>query len=147
MVKLNEYLTVEQIRKLEKAADRHQMQSNVSFSVSAVSDHTLYIETTQGETASGKYASEATLLKRTEDVFKKHVGDYQLEISVQTFKPSPASVVTAEWIEKKMLQNGVRIKQIAFDTGIDRESISDWATGKRRMSQIVKALFYFYLSK
>jgi len=46
-----------------------------------------------------------------------------------------------------MLQKGVRIKQIAFDTGVDRESVSEWVTGKRSMSQIVKALFYYYLSK
>lgn len=46
-----------------------------------------------------------------------------------------------------MNEKGIRIKQIAFDTGIDRESISDWVTEKRNMSQIVKAMFYYYLSK
>ena len=146
MIKLNEYLSAEQIRALEKAADQHQTESNISFFVNDVRDNILYIQTTQGETTSGKYASEATLIKRTEDVFKKHAGHFALDIYVQTFKPSPASVVTVEWIEQKMLEKGLRIKQIAFDTGIERETISDWVTGKRRMSKIVKALFYFYLS-
>ncbi|RZM23844.1 MAG: XRE family transcriptional regulator, partial [Pedobacter sp.] len=34
---------------------------------------------------------------------------------------------------------------IAFDTGIDRETIADWVTGKRQMSQLVKAMLFFYL--
>ncbi|MFC1225361.1 hypothetical protein ACFE6N_16250 [Pedobacter sp. BG31] len=45
-----------------------------------------------------------------------------------------------------MQEKGLRIKQIAFETGIDCESISDWVTGKKAMGKTVKAMFYFYLS-
>ncbi|MHA4893774.1 helix-turn-helix domain-containing protein [Pedobacter sp. PWIIR3] len=139
------YLSADQIIKLDKAASRHQEQSNINFKVLSAVDKIIEVETAQGETTSGKYATEATLVTRTEELFRKHLPLYNIIVSPETFQASPASLVTTAWIEKMMLQKGIRIKQIAFDTGIDRESISDWVTGKRRMSQIVKALFYYYL--
>ena len=144
---LDTILDTDKIIKLDKAASRHQEQSNTNFSIRLVGDKTIEIATVQGETSSGKYATEATLIKRTEDLFRKHLPHYKITVSPETFQASPASVVTIAWIEKMMLQKGVRIKQIAFDTGVDRESVSEWVTGKRSMSQIVKALFYYYLSK
>jgi len=144
---LDTILDTDKIIKLDKAASRHQEQSNTNFNIRMVGDNTIEIATVQGETSSGKYATEATLIKRTEDLFRKHLPHYKITVSPETFQASPASVVTIAWIEKMMLQKGVRIKQIAFDTGVDRESVSEWVTGKRSMSQIVKALFYYYLSK
>jgi len=145
--RLEDYLTSEQFFKLEKAAERHQQQSNMNFKIQSAKDQTIKVETVQGETSSGKYATEATLIKRTEDLFRKLLPDFKIEVSTETFLPSAANVVTSAWINQKMEEKGVRIKQIAFETGVDRESISDWVTGKRSMSQIVKAMFYFYLSR
>lgn len=144
---LENVMTNEQILKLDAAAARHKEQSNISFKIIDIANDTLEILTVQNETPSGKYASEATLVKRTEDLFRKITPKFKVQVAVETHLPSPASLVNVPWIEKKMDEKGVRIKQIAFDTGIDRESISDWVTGKRSMSQIVKAMFYFYLSK
>lgn len=63
---------------------------------------------------------------------------------LKEFEESPATVVTPAWIDKRMIEKEVRIKQIAFDTGVDRKGISGWVTGERTMSQIVKSMFYFY---
>lgn len=145
--KLNMLMSSTEIEKLIKAAEHHRETSNMNFTILSVNAEEIEIEVTQEETKSGRYASEATLSKRTKDLFTKHLPKAKLHIHTQTFAPSPASTVTTAWLESKMQQKGVRIKQIAFDTGLDRESISDWVTGKRSMSQIVKAMFYFYLNK
>jgi hypothetical protein len=71
--KLENYLSGEQISKLESAAARHAEQSNISFTVGSADQGAIQITTAQGETASGKYASEAALIKRTEDLFRKIV--------------------------------------------------------------------------
>jgi hypothetical protein len=147
MNKMSTLLPEELLTKLDKSAERHFNQSNITFNILKAETNSLEVEVTQGETKSGKYASEATLISRTRQVFDKFFPQQQIQVFPNTFLPSPAAVVNPEWIEKKMLQKGVRIKQIAFETGIDRESISDWVTGKRSMSQIVKAMFYFYLSR
>ncbi|SMC87654.1 helix-turn-helix domain-containing protein [Pedobacter africanus] len=144
---LSSRLSAAQIEKLSKAAERHKTQSNITFTILSVSDDYLEIETAQGETKSGKYATEATLIGRTKELFEKLCPGAEIRVSPASFAPAPASIVNTAWLERRMQEKGVRIKQIAFDTGIDRESISDWVTGKRSMSQIVKAMFYFYLSR
>lgn len=144
---LAEHLNSEQILKLDKAAARHQEQSNTNFNIRSISEKILEVESSQGETTSGKYATEATLVNRTKDLFAKYLPAYQINVIAETFQPSPASLVNVAWIEKMMQEKGIRIKQIAFDTGIDREAVSDWVTGKRAMSQIVKALLYYYLNR
>lgn len=144
---LETMINAERLIKLDKAAARHQEQSNTNFTVHSVTEDQIEVETIQGETTSGKYATESTLVKRTKDLFSKHLPGMEVIVKVQTFQASPSSLVNTAYIEKMMQQKGIRIKQIAFDTGIDREDISDWVTGKRKMSQIVKALFYYYLNK
>lgn len=112
----------------------------------SATERNLEIEVVQNETKSGRYATEATLTSRTKELFGKFLPDTELNISAVAYSPSPASVVNTAWLEQKMQQKGVRIKQIAFQTGIDKQAISDWVTGKKSMSQLVKAMFYFYLS-
>jgi hypothetical protein len=144
---LNGLFSVEQVQLLETAAAVHLAQSNIEFSILQAEHDILHVEVAQNATRSGKYATEATLVKRTHEVFDKVLPGIKLEIEPSTHMPSPTSVVNPAWLEMKMKAKGVRIKQIAFDTGIERESIADWVAGKRNMSQIVKAMFYFYFSK
>ena len=145
--KLHSLLSQDQLEKLDKAAQRHTTESNMSFVVLSATEKEIQVETTQGETKSGKYATEATLINRTKELFAKILPNVKFVINPVPFAPSPASTVTTAWLENQMEKKGIRIKQIAFDAGIDRESISDWVTGKRPMSQLVKAMFYFYFSK
>lgn len=145
--KLSSILDAEQLEALEQMAEIHKNQSNITFSIKEIAGNKLSIETSQLETRSKKYATEATLIKRTHEVFDKWLPEFELEIEPTTYGVTPTSVVNPLWLERKMKEKGVRIKQIAFDTGIDRESISDWVSGKRSMSQLVKAMLYFYLSR
>jgi hypothetical protein len=137
----------EQVKQLETAASVHLAQSNIEFSILQAEQDIIHVEVAQNATRSGKYATEATLIKRAHEVFDKVLPGIKLEIEPSTHMPSPTSVVNPSWLEMKMKAKGLRIKQIAFDTGIDREIIADWVAGKRNMSQIVKAMFYFYFSK
>jgi hypothetical protein len=145
--KLIDKLEPEELEQLDKAAAVHKTQSNIEFCILSVDDTSVSIETTQSETRSGKYANQTTLIKRTLEVFERALSKFEIEVEAVPYLPNPTSIVTPVWLERKMKEKDVRIKQIAFETGIDRESISDWVTGKRAMSQIVKAMFYFYLSK
>ncbi|WGQ10571.1 helix-turn-helix transcriptional regulator [Pedobacter gandavensis] len=145
--KLKNQLDEQQLDLLEQAAEIHKQQSNITFCILVVEADSIQIETSQAENRSGKYAKEASLVKRTHEVFDKWLPKFDIQVIPATYMPSPTSVVNPKWLEQKMEEKGVRIKQIAFDTGVDRESIADWVSGKRSMSQIVKAMFYYYLSK
>lgn len=144
---LKALLDKEKLAALEQAAEIHKAQANIQFSIKEIHGNKIFVEASQSETRSKKYATEATLIKRAHEVFDKWIPDFELEIEPTAYGVTPASVVTPSWLEKKMKEKDVRIKQIAFDTGVDRESIADWVSGKRSMSQIVKAMFYFYLSR
>jgi hypothetical protein len=144
--KLSDHLAPDQLEQLEKAAAVHKSQSNIEFCILRVEENMIAIESTQSETRSGKYANQSTLVKRTMEVFEKILSPSIITVEAAPYLPNPTSLVNPSWLDKKMKEKGVRIKQIAFDTGVDRESISDWVTGKRAMSQIVKAMFFFYFS-
>jgi hypothetical protein len=144
--KLSDHLAPDQLEQLEKASAVHKSQSNIEFCILRVEENAIAIETTQSETRSGKYANQSTLVKRTMEVFEKMLSPFIITVEPAPYLPNPTSVVNPLWLDKKMKEKGVRIKQIAFETGVDRESISDWVTGKRAMSQIVKAMFFFYFS-
>ncbi len=145
--KLKDFLTPYQIDKLNSAGDRHATASNMTFTLLSATETALEVEVAQSETKSGKYASEATLSSRSQALFGKFLPNSPLRINPVAYTPSAPSVVTTAWLDHKMQQKGVRIKQIALETGIDRETTSDWVTGKRSMSHLVKAMFYFYLIK
>ena len=144
---LNSLLSGEQITTLEKAAERHSKQSNMDFKILSVDGNVIHVETGQGETASGKYATQQVLVKRTKELLEKPLPRFEIQVTANAALPAPADVVNVSWIDKKMQQQGLRIKQIAFETGIDRESISDWVIGKMTIEKNVKAMFYFYVLK
>lgn len=134
--------------KVDAAAAVHKKQSNIEFNILTVEDNTLTVATEQGKTSSGKYANLKTLVKRTHEVFDNVLPpSCKLEVQPVEYLESPAATVTPAWINKKMLEKEIRVKQIAFDTGIDRTDLSAWINGLRPMSQIVKALFYYYFNR
>ena len=143
---LSELLEAAELDKLDALAFLHQKQSNIEFTIRSFEDDILTVEAEQGKT-SGNYANFKTLIKRAGEVFNKFLPPgVQLHVIPQEYLVSPALVVTPDWITQKMVEKEVRIKQIAFDTGLDRKDVSDWVTGEKGMSQIVKAMFYFYFN-
>lgn len=140
-------LSEEQIGQLIRQADKNKAESSITFNIRYANEDIIEIESRQNKNRSGKYATDATLIKRTRELFSKFLPQFQLIVLPVTYLPSPTSAVSPIWLDQKMQEKGIRIKQISYDTGVDRETISDWVTGKRKMSQIVKAMFYFYLSK
>ena len=53
-------------------------------------------------------------------------------------------VVTPGWIDRKMVEKEVRIKQIAFDTGLDRKDISGWVTGEKYVADCKGNVFFLF---
>lgn len=142
--KLSGILQPEDLSKLDAAAGVHQKQSNISFTITDLTGTTISVETEQGRTA-GNFARYRTLIKRTHEVFDKFLpARFRLEVRPLEFVESPAAAVTPEWIGRQMLEKEVKIRQIAFDTDLERRDISGWVTGERQMSRIVKAMFYYY---
>jgi len=144
MEKLKQQISEEQIYQLQQKAERYQADSNINFSIKYADEQVVEITCRQDVNKSGKYATESSLIRRTNEVFGSVLQDFQIVVLPLTFLPSPTTAVTPGWLDQQMQRKGKRIKQVAYDTGLDRETISDWVSGKRSMSQIVKAMFYYY---
>jgi hypothetical protein len=64
------------------------------------------------------------------------------------FISNPVSDVNYKWIEGQMLTTGTRLKDIAADTGLNKSYLSNLINGKDPLSDMAKAMFYYYfLSK
>jgi len=83
----------EQVKQLETAASVHLAQSNIEFSILQAEQDIIHVEVAQNATRSGKYATEATLIKRAHEVFDKVLPGIKLEIEPSTHMPSPTSAL------------------------------------------------------
>lgn len=145
--KLQGIIGEKEVAQLNKAATTHKKFSNIVFEIEDADESALTVLVEQEQNSSGNYANQRTLIKRAHEVFDKVVpSSVQLNVKAQEYFESPTTKVTPQWIEQQMLDKEVRIKQIAFDTGINKSDISAWLNGIKPMSQIVKALFYYYFS-
>lgn len=141
--KLN--LDEKRINRLEAGANMHKRFSNIEFKIIRFNDAELEVQIRQGKHMSKNYASEDILIQRANQLFKSVVPEnIRLTIFAIPFKESEIVYIDANWLENKMRQANIRVKDIAEDTGLDNTNISAWVNNKRPMSQIVKALFYFY---
>lgn len=145
--KIAELVPLEKHNDLDQAANLHLRYSNIEFKIIGIDGRDISIRATQRKHASENYADAATLVKRTRELFQPFLPGYLIYTHPITFKLSVVEVVTPEWINVKMLQKKIRIKDIATDTGIDKTNLSAWINGVRPMSQPVKAMFYFYFTR
>jgi len=136
------------IAKLEAGAALHLRHSNISFKIlrnDAPDGSTLSIRVEQGKHLSENYADKERLIKITKDLFSILKG-LTVHVHPVPYIPPVVDVVTPKWLSDKMLLTGTRIKDIEANTGIEKTNISPWINGKKPMSQIVKAMFYYYFA-
>jgi hypothetical protein len=135
------------IAKLEAAAALHLRHSNITFKIVDVSDTEIHVRAEQGKTLAENYATTHTLVTRTRELFGNFLPDRTVYTHPVAYSTPIVEVVDPEWLKEKMLTKGVKIKDIVTDTGIDKSNISAWVNGIRPMTQIVKAMFYFYFTR
>ncbi len=88
------------------------------------------------------------LIRITRQSFDKFFPDHHIIVHPYPFIPNPVAEVDSKWIEKKMLVTGTRLKDIVAETGLNKSYLSTLINGKDPLSDMAKAMFYYYfLSK
>lgn len=128
--------------KLEKAAGLHKRYSNIEFKLLEVKPGELIVRVTQGKHLSENYADDKRLRAIAKELFQPFF-DGKIHVHAIPYKEHFTAVVTPEWLSSKLHQYQLRIIDIESITGLDKTNISAWVNGKRPMSQIVKAMFFF----
>lgn len=134
----------EHLEKMEAVAVAHKRHSGISFKIVEYSPSKVVFQVVQEKHAAGNYHPSRRLVEIVHETFDKFFPDHRVMANTIPYKESPASRVSSEWIHKKMLKYGIRIKDIAEDTGIDRSQLNALITGNRPLSQPMKALFWLY---
>lgn len=133
------------IEKIELAAMMHGRHSNITFKFVSLDSNSVTIKVIQGKSAAGNYQNKKRLIEIVHETFDSFFPGKKIHVQPVPYEESPVDKVNAEWIQKKMLDSGTRLKDIAKETGIEQTQLSAAINGGRPLSQVTKAMFYFYL--
>jgi hypothetical protein len=134
-----------ELQKLEAGAAMHMQYSRIEFKVLEVNENDITVRVTQGESPAGNYLTSKELVNRAKDLFSFYLPGKTIHVRAFPYSVPKVEAVGPEWIQKQMHSKGVSQKTIVEETGIDKTNVSAWITGKRPMSQPVKAMFWFML--
>jgi hypothetical protein len=144
LLKLGGTLSAREMMELDEAAKLHLKNSNITFKIISIGDNTITVKASQGKQSTENYADTKKLHIKTQELFGKYLPEHKAIVQPVPFQLALVDVVNPEWLEERMQQHGVRIRQIQTDTGIDKTNLSAWTKGTRPMSQPVKAMFFYY---
>lgn len=132
---------------MDHAATEHSRHNNISFKIIEYGPKKVIIQAAQGKNAAAVYHNKKRLIEIVNETFGRFFPAQKIIVQPIPFEESPATKVNADWINKKMLHTGTRLKDIAADTGLNYTHLSELVNGGE-LSQAMKALFWFYfLSK
>jgi len=132
---------------LETAARLHRQYSNLSFTVIQVSDNKIIVHVIQGRSSAENYFDQKRLIQIVHEMFDSVVPPgTKLNIHAVPYKEPEVNIVDSKWINNRMHSLGIKVKDIAEETGIDRSQISALLSKEdpRPLSQTMKAFFYYY---
>lgn len=141
---VNDILSEKDLEMMEHAGQEHLRFSNITFKVIEISDTKVVIRAVQGRSSSGIYFDAKRLIEIVHETFDRFFTGRKVQVNPVPYEKSPAGDIDAAWINKKMETTGIRLKEIAADTGLNYTRLSVLINGERPLSQVSKALFWFY---
>ena len=137
-------LTPDQLATLTHRAEQQRRFSSIEFKVVEVKPDSVVLLIRQEKSHAGNYFPVKRLLEILRETFGDLVGDRKIEPRPYPYKPSPPDVVDAAWLQARRGQKPV--KAIAHDLGVDANMVSGYMGGKRPLSGVVRAMFYWYFT-
>ena len=143
------FITDEQRDLLIQSARQYKRYVRIYIEVVDIIEHTLYIKIKQMENQTDKYLSAKDLTKRALEVFEGVIPvGYELNIVAVPLKP--ISEVDLDYINKKKEELGLSDVDLSRLLNIRPENISRLMNGKRGLTKLGEAAFYYlfkYLEK
>lgn len=140
-------LEPDQMQLLEKRAELHRRYSAIEFKVLEWSDTKIVIRIVQGKSHAENYFDQHRLVDIVRETFGDLVPGLQVLARPYPYQPSPTAIVTADWIKKKMVEQGLKVKDLAHALGVDANTVSAYKNGVKPLSGVVRAMFYYYFKK
>jgi antitoxin component HigA of HigAB toxin-antitoxin module len=144
-IELLPFLSNEQKELLETSAQNYKRFARVYFQILEFSSNTAVVKVWQLDNHAEHYLTAKELIERTKEVFGKDVLPAEIRLHVRpiAFKKDELKALTVETIEEKMLQFGLKAKDLVKLLDIDKSSLSQLLSKKRELSRSSKAMFYY----
>lgn len=139
-------LAPDKLETLRQRAALHRRYSSIDFKVLECTPEKLVIRVRQGKSNAENYFDS----KRLAEIGKETFGDLgawkAVHAGTMPYQLPPPHVVDFEWIQEKMRERGLKVKDVSRDLGVDSHTISAYKNGLKPLSGVVKAMFYYYLN-
>jgi len=126
------------------AANEHKKLGNINFVIIEYNGDKVIIQVTQGKNAIAVYHSQKRLIEIVHETFDQFFIGKKVLVHPIMYNKSPADIVDKKWINKKMMENSIKLKDISKDTGINKMELRNLMNTESLLTSSVKALFYYY---
>lgn len=140
-------LSEDDIKFLNQSARYFAKESGVDFKFHSLDKDSATIEVRQNGPGPdpGKILEVKKLVSIGKELISEVLPDATVYVRPVPYKAPPVDIVTPEWVQERMSNKRMSSKAIRDLTGIHKGNISSWISGRRNMSQPVKAMFYLLL--
>jgi hypothetical protein len=133
------------IKAIEQIAFNYWQSDRLTFKILKVTADAISIGITQAKVNQpGKQYEQKELIDLVHRLFDKYFRNHKIHVHASPYSESPALAVNPDWIKKKMEEYGVKLKDMAKETGLNNTQLSPLITGSKPLSDAMKAMFYFY---
>ncbi|MDR2475626.1 MAG: hypothetical protein LBD45_07185 [Bacteroidales bacterium] len=145
-IELLPFLTDEQKELLETSARNYKRFARVYFQILEFSSNTAVVKVWQLDNHTERYLTAKELIERTKEVFGSDVLPTEIKLHIRpiAFEKDALKAFTVETVEAKMLQFGLKTKDLVKLLDIDKSSLSQLLNKKREFSRSSKAMFYYF---
>ena len=144
-VHLMEDIPSAELEKLEKGALMHRQYSGITFKVMEYDSKKAVIQVAQAKHVNENYFDKKRLIEITHETFDKFLGR-KIHVQPIPYAPSPVEKVDSNWVRKKMLDNGIKLKDMVGETGLNKTQLSPLINDSKPLSQVTKAMLYYYFA-
>ncbi|GAB2553287.1 hypothetical protein [Amycolatopsis magusensis] len=134
----------ETIATITQSRDKLRAFAGIQVDVLEIDGKTIRVRVEQAELKNNFLLNQSQLVSRAGAIFSPLGKRYRLYFVPVTYAPDLDSV-TSGWIEGRMLELGLKRKDVMKQMGIDKATLSEMFSGRKNLTKFHKAAFYYYL--
>lgn len=137
-------LSPEQAQTLHERAERLLHDSGIVFKIISCQADTLTLRIAQQKVPDEQLLDSKRLIAIARETFGDLGSWRHIHAGPIPYREPDPTVVTPAWIQTQLRLHSLKPKAVSIETGIDAKMISDWKSGRKPLSGVVRAFWYYY---
>lgn len=132
-------------KRIAEFALQYRKMARIYIEIISFDGQRLIVRAEQKEAVNDLILTKIELTTRVRELFADEIpNDWKLTVSAVNFDRRDISAIDAMWINDNMTRLGLKAKDIASHTGLDKSSLSLYMSGGRELSKLTKIAFYYF---